>query len=45
MERKLRNVTSELRDKSHARQAIKVDAVGENLIIETIVGTQDMNIW
>ena len=45
MEKKLRSVTSELRDKSHARQAIKIDAAGENLIIETIVGTQDMNIW
>ena len=45
MERKLRMVGRELRDPSHPREEIQLDPKGENLIIETIVGTQDMNIW
>jgi hypothetical protein len=45
MERKLQNDRRELRDASHPRQHINLDPAEENLIIETIVGTQDMNIW
>lgn len=45
MEKKLSQARRELGDKNHPRQQILLEPKEENLIIETIIGTQDMNIW
>lgn len=45
MEKKLSQAKRELKDPAHGRQHIKLEPEEENLILETIVGSQDMNIW
>lgn len=45
LEKKLSSVKRELKDPAHARQEIKLEPPEENLILETIVGSQDLNIW
>lgn len=45
MEQKLEQAKRELRDPTHERKEIRLETAEENVIIETIVGSQDMNIW
>lgn len=45
VEEKLKHARRELQDPNHSRAIIELDPVEENLIIETIVGAQDLNIW
>ena len=45
MEKKLAEAQKELKDPTHSRQEILLAPNETNLLIETIVGSQDMNIW
>jgi len=45
MERKLKSQHKELNDPSHPRDYIALPAAEEHLFIETVVGSQDINIW
>mmetsp|Transcript_14828 Transcript_14828/g.18086 ORF Transcript_14828/g.18086 Transcript_14828/m.18086 type:complete len:663 (-) Transcript_14828:177-2165(-) len=44
-EKKLRQESIELKDPAHSRQEINLNKKEENLILETIVGAQDSNVW
>jgi len=41
----LKKQKKELRDSNHARSHYELNRADENLIIETIVGNQDLNVW
>ena len=45
VEKKISEAKRELDDPSHARQEIVLEPHEENLIVETIVESQDLNIW
>ena len=45
MEKKLNEAHKELKDPAHVRQEILLAPAETNLVLETIVGAQDMNIW
>lgn len=45
LEKKVRSEVAELRDPSHPRSEIRLDTTNENLLIEAIVGSMDLNIW
>lgn len=45
LEKKLRHQHREVKDPTNSRQEISIDTKEENLILETIVGSQAFNIW
>merc|ERR1712127_561844 len=45
LQKKVRSEVVELRDPSHPRSEIRLDADSENLLLEAIVGSMDLNVW
>ena len=45
MEPKLRQQTEELRDPNHARQAIQLEPDEERILIQAVIGAENLNIW
>jgi len=45
LERKLKQETDELRDPNHPREEVKLEEKEENLLLDTIVNAESVNIW